>query len=112
MKLNPCTNCNNKADEDFDLDQRVGDYLPIVYCPICNKSTGCHPTAKDARKSWNKANPDIKALQQAMLNSLMQRYAVNGKISDVGMPIYDRECLKLLVAHGVLSLSNGLYHPY
>jgi len=104
MKLNPCRVCGSIPiiNESTDAVQCRND--PWLASCI---GSGC-ATVID----WNKANPDIKPLQQAMLQSLMQRYAVNGKISDVGMPIYDRECLTLLEAQGVLSLSNGLYRPY
>jgi len=99
MKLNPCIHC-----KDADIVTN-GEY---VYCTNASCDSDVHTSVSN----WNKANPiDTKLLQlqQAMLQSLIKRYAVNGKISDVGMPIYDRECLTLLEEQGVLSLSNGLY---
>ena len=105
MKLNPCPFCGSSAELS-------DDYLFFsVNCTNanCEIETKRFRFKLDAITAWNKRhNP----LHQAMLNSLMKRYAVNGKISDVGMPIYDRECLKLLFEQGVLSLSNGLYYPY
>lgn len=110
MELNPCSNC---GDTDIVI---VDDYL---YCMTlnCDRKTIYYGSSlQNAVDVWNSANPNAIAdwlhiLQQAMLQSLMQRYAVNGKISDVGMPVYDRECLKLLESQGVVSLSNGLYQP-
>ena len=104
MKLNPCRICG--------CEPTTNESTNAIQCRNDPWLASCINSGCDSADVWNTANPDIQSLQQAMLNSLMHRYAVNGKISDVGMPTYDRECLKLLEAHGVLSLCNGLYHPY
>lgn len=121
MKLNPCNNCGNEGVHCTYQDEIIG-----VMCFGCFNTVVENATTYDqAAYYWNSRNPNataikidtstplqqVEVLQQAMLQSLMKRYAVNGKISDVGMPIYDRECLKLLFEQGVLSLSNGLYQP-
>lgn len=118
MKLNRCSNCQGKPNEDQDLDQNQGDYLPVVYCPACNKCTGSQPTSKAARIAWNAANPindtkmeqneALKAVQQALAAVLFERFALPA------MPIYRDDlwdcyvvAVDLLIAQGVLIEDHG-----
>lgn len=102
ITLNPCKKCGNITNILIDSTD--------VFCNTldCRNQVEYDGTLQNAIAAWNKANPDVGALQRAALKSLMQRYGVNGKLSDVGMPDYDRFLLQLLVDQGVLSLCNAL----
>lgn len=106
MKLNPCRRCKGS-----DVRQGNGFY----YCYLCD----CHEclgirepiqglSRKQAADVWNKANPDVGALQQALAWALMYRYGSNRAIwrNDVKLG-YDRDCVDLLITQGVLIETDG-----
>lgn len=115
MKLNPCSNCQGTPDEDQELDQNLGDYLPVVYCPKCNKCTGSCKTAKAARIAWNAANPvndaqngqheALEALQQAVAVVLMSNRDYIRRYKN--LPPTELALIDLLINQGVLVETDG-----